>query len=185
MPSGKRIGDGVVGSSWCLKSFTPDLPSSALRRQEMRLHVLERIQRLSRPPEEVFTFFADALNLERITPPWLGFSVVTREPIEMRAGTLIDYRLKLHGIPLSWHTEIALWDPPRRFVDVQLSGPYRVWHHTHAFEPDGDGTIMRDVVRYGLPLGPIGELARLVLVRRDLDGIFDLRQEEVARLLDA
>jgi ligand-binding SRPBCC domain-containing protein len=151
----------------------------------MRLHLLERTQRLSCPPEVVFPFFADARNLERITPPWLSLSVVTPEPIEMRAGTLIDYRLELHGIPLSWHTEIALWEPPWRFVDVQLSGPYRVWHHTHAFAPDGDGTIMHDVVRYGLPLGPLGELARLMLVRRDLDGIFDFRRKEVARILDA
>ncbi|MBA3420731.1 MAG: SRPBCC family protein [Thermoleophilaceae bacterium] len=151
----------------------------------MRLHLLERSQRLSRPPDDVFPFFADALNLERITPPWLGLSVLTPEPIDMRAGTLIDYRLELHGIALSWHTEIALWEPPRRFVDVQLSGPYRVWHHTHTFSPDGDGTVMRDVVRYGLPLGPLGELARVVLVRRDLEDIFDFRQREVARILGA
>jgi len=151
----------------------------------MRLHLLERTQRLSRPPDEVFPFFADALNLERITPTWLGFSVVTPEPIEMRAGTLIDYRLRFHGSALSWHTEIALWDPPRRFVDVQLAGPYRVWHHTHTFEPDCDGTVMHDVVRYGLPLGPLGELARMVFVRRDLDRIFDFRQQEVARILGA
>ncbi len=151
----------------------------------LRLHVLERTQRLALPPETVFPFFADASNLERITPPWLGFSVVMPEPIEMRAGTLIDYRLKLYGIGLTWHTEIALWDPPRRFVDVQLSGPYRVWHHTHLFTPDGDGTIMRDVVRYGLPLGPLGELIRVLVVRRDLERIFDFRQKEVARILDA
>jgi ligand-binding SRPBCC domain-containing protein len=151
----------------------------------MRLHLLERTQRLSHPPEAVFPFFADALNLERITPPWLGFSVVSPEPVEMRAGTLIHYRLKLHGIALSWHTKIALWDPPRRFVDVQLSGPYRVWHHTHTFAVDGGGTIMRDAIRYGLPLGPIGELARALLVRRDLDAIFDFRHKEVARILDA
>ena len=151
----------------------------------MRLHLLKRTQRLSRPPEEVFSFFADALNLERITPPWLGFTVVTPEPIEMCAGRLIDYRLKLHGVALSWHTEIAIWDPPRCFVDVQLSGPYRVWHHTHTFEPDGDGTTMRDIVRYGLPLGPLGELARLLVVRRDLERIFEFRQKEVVRLLDA
>jgi ligand-binding SRPBCC domain-containing protein len=151
----------------------------------MRLHLLDRTQRLSRPPDDVFPLFADALNLERITPPWLGFSVVTPEPIEMRAGTLIDYRLKLHGIALNWHTEIALWDPPRRFVDVQLAGPYRVWHHTHSFAPDGDGTIMRDVVRYGLPLGWLGELAHLALVRSDLERIFDFRHAEVPRLIAA
>ena len=149
----------------------------------MGLHVLERTQRLAPPPEEVFPFFSDAANLERITPPWIGFRIATAQPIEMRRGTLIEYRLKLHGIPLNWHTEIALWDPPHRFVDVQLSGPYRLWHHTHSFEPDGEGTLMRDVVRYALPLGPLGEIAHLVLVRRDLSRIFDFRVEEVARLM--
>ena len=149
----------------------------------MGLHVLERTQRLAPPPEEVFPFFSDAANLERITPPWIGFRIATAQPIEMRHGTLIGYRLKLHGIPLNWHTEIALWDPPHRFVDVQLSGPYRLWHHTHSFEPDGEGTLMRDVVRYALPLGPLGEIAHLVLVRRDLSRIFDFRVEEVARLM--
>ena len=102
----------------------------------------------------------------------------------MRRGTLIDYRLKLHGIPLDWHTEIALWDPPDRFVDVQLSGPYKLWHHTHTFEPDGEGTVMRDVVRFALPFGPLGEIARRVLVQRDLDRIFDFRVDEVARGLE-
>ena len=102
----------------------------------------------------------------------------------MRRGTLIDYRLKLHGVPLNWHTEIALWDPPHRFVDVQLSGPYKLWHHTHTFEPSGDGTLMHDVVRFALPLGPLGEVARRVLVQRDLDRIFDFRVEEVARALE-
>jgi ligand-binding SRPBCC domain-containing protein len=151
----------------------------------MGVHVLRRAQRLPRPPEEVFPFFSDASNLERITPPWLGFRIVTPQPIRMREGTLIDYRLKLHGIALSWHTEIALWDPPRRFVDVQLSGPYRLWHHTHSFEPDGDGTLMRDTVRYALPLGALGEIAHLAFVRRELNRIFDFRVEEVARSMSA
>jgi len=151
----------------------------------MALHVLERTQRLDPPPDQVFSFFADAGNLERITPPWLGFSIVTPEPIDMRQGALIDYRLELHGIPLSWHTEIGLWDPPHRFIDVQLSGPYKLWHHTHTFEPNGGGTLMRDIVRYALPLGPLGEMARALLVRRDLDQIFDFRVEEVARLTAA
>jgi ligand-binding SRPBCC domain-containing protein len=102
----------------------------------------------------------------------------------MRRATRIDYRLKLRGIRLRWRTEIALWDPPHRFVDVQRSGPYRLWHHTHRFEPAGDGTIMTDVVRYALPFGPLGELAHLALVRRDLERIFDFRREQVARLVD-
>jgi ligand-binding SRPBCC domain-containing protein len=149
----------------------------------VRVHVLERSQHLARPPEEVFPFFASAANLERITPPWLGFRIVSPQPIEMRPGALIDYRLHLHGVGLDWRTEIVLWHPPHRFVDVQRSGPYRLWHHTHLFEPEGEGTRMRDVVRYGLPLGPLGALAHLALVRRDLERIFAFRQEAVARLL--
>jgi ligand-binding SRPBCC domain-containing protein len=131
-------------------------------------------------PDEVFPFFADARNLEAVTPPWLGFRVVTPGPISMAAGALIEYRLRLHGVPLRWRTTIAVWDPPRRFVDVQLSGPYRMWHHTHYFSraPDG-GTVMRDTVRYALPFGPLGALAHRLLVQRDLDRIFDFRRDAV------
>ena len=151
----------------------------------MRVHTLARSQRLEQPSEEVFPFFAAARNLERITPPWLGFRVLTPEPIEMRAGAMIDYRLELHRLALRWRTEIVLWDPPRRFVDVQRSGPYSLWHHTHSFEPCGEGTLMRDVVRYRLPLGPLGSLAHVAFVRRDLERIFAFRQREVARILGA
>jgi ligand-binding SRPBCC domain-containing protein len=144
------------------------------------VHVLQRSQRLPLPPEDVFPFFADAHNLEAITPPWLGFRVVTPRPIDMRPGALIEYRLELHRVPLRWRTRIAVWDPPRRFVDVQIAGPYRMWHHTHDFEPDGEGgTLMRDTVRYALPLGPVGALVHRALVRRDLAAIFDFRQEAV------
>ena len=146
----------------------------------MSVHILTREQRLPGPPGEVFPFFADAHNLEAITPPWLGFRVVTPGPIEMRAGTLLEYRLNLHRVPVRWRTRIAVWDPPARFVDVQLSGPYLLWHHTHDFEPDGrGGTVMRDTVRYALPLGPLGALAHRLLVRRDLAEIFDFRQRAV------
>lgn len=151
------------------------------RIQGMRVHVLEHSQRLPGAPQEVFAFFAEAYNLEEITPPFLGFEVVTPRPIEMREGTLIDYRLTLHGVRLRWRTRIEVWEPGQRFVDRQLSGPYRLWHHTHLFERDGSDTIMRDVVRYALPLGPLGELARLALVRRDLERIFAFRAREIRR----
>ena len=151
----------------------------------MRVHVLEREQRIAAPPEAVFRFFQDAYNLEAITPPFLGFRVVTDRPIDMRPGALIEYRLRLHGVPVRWKTRIEDFDPPHMFTDVQLSGPYRVWHHTHVFEPDGrGGTLMRDRVRYALPFGPLGGLAHLAFVRRDLRRIFDFRQEAVARRLD-
>ena len=146
----------------------------------MSLHVLRREQRLPGAPADVFPFFADARNLEAITPPLLRFRVVTPEPIVMRPGTLIQYRLRLRGVPVSWLTSIQEWDPPRRFVDVQLSGPYRLWHHTHDFEPDGEGrTVMRDTVRYALPLGSLGAVAHELIVRRDLAAIFDFRSEAV------
>lgn len=148
----------------------------------MRVHLLERTQRLPGSPEEVFPFFGDAANLEAITPAWLHFRIVTPQPIAMRPGALIEYRLRLHGVPVRWRTRIEEWDPGVRFVDQQISGPYALWHHTHEFTSDGpDHTLMRDVVRYALPLGPLGELARRLLVRRDLERIFDFRAEQVAR----
>ena len=146
----------------------------------MRTHLIEREQRLPAPPEEVFPFFEDAWNLEAITPPFLGFEVTTPRPLEMRPGALIDYRLRLHGVPVRWRTRIETFEPPHVFVDMQVSGPYRLWHHTHVFEPDGrGGTVMRDRVRYALPLGLLGELAHVAFVRRDLRRIFDFRREAI------
>jgi ligand-binding SRPBCC domain-containing protein len=146
----------------------------------MTVHVLERRQRLEVSPERAFAFFSDARNLETITPPWLRFHVLTPGTIEMRPGALIDYRLRLHGIPLTWRTRIAVWEPPRRFVDVQLRGPYALWEHTHTFEPAGaGGVVIRDRVRYALPFGRLGDLARR-FVRRDLDRIFDHRMRAIA-----
>jgi ligand-binding SRPBCC domain-containing protein len=150
-------------------------------------HVLRREQRLPGSPAEVFPFFADAGNLEAITPPWLRFEVVTPRPIAMRPGALIEYRLVLHRLPVAWLTRIEEWDtdPARpRFVDMQLTGPYKLWHHTHEFRahPDG-GTVMTDTVRYALPYGALGALAHRVLVRRDVELIFDYRARAVpARL---
>ena len=147
-------------------------------------HVLAREQRLPGSPAEVFSFFADAGNLEAITPPWLSFAIVTPRPIEMRVGALIEYRLALHGLPVSWLTRIEEWEPGVRFVDMQLAGPYKLWHHTHEFRSDGaGGTVMRDTIRYALPLGPLGKAARRLLVGRDLEGIFDFRRERVAQLV--
>ncbi len=145
------------------------------------VHLLERSQRLEVPPPRAFEFFADARNLEAITPPWLCFEMVTPEPITMRKGTLIDYRLKLHGIRIRWRTRIEIWEPPRRFVDVQLRGPYTLWEHTHTLEPDGDGAaVIGDRVRYALPFGPVGRIAHAAFVRRDLERIFDYRSQAVA-----
>jgi ligand-binding SRPBCC domain-containing protein len=147
-------------------------------------HTLRREQRLPGDPESVFGFFADAGNLEAITPPWLRFAIVTPRPIAMGVGTLIEYRLTLHRLPISWLTQITVWEPGVRFVDVQVTGPYRLWHHTHEFAADGSGgTLMRDTVRYALPFGPLGEIARRAFVARDLERIFAFRRAEVARRL--
>ena len=152
----------------------------------MPLSTLEREQRLAGTPDEVFPFFADAGNLEAITPPSLRFAIVTPRPIEMRAGALIEYRLRLRGLPVSWLTRIEEWEPGVRFVDMQLRGPYALWHHTHTFEPvAGDATLMRDTVRYALPGGPLGAIPHALFVRRELDAIFDFRARRVPELLAA
>lgn len=147
------------------------------------IHTLEREQVLDVAPAEAFEFFADAFNLEAITPPWLHFALDTPGPIDMRAGTLIRYRLRLHGLPIRWLTRIDAWDPGHRFEDVQVRGPYRLWHHSHTFVAHDRGTLMRDRVRYALPLGPLGQIAHAALVRRDLRRIFDYRAEAVASRL--
>jgi ligand-binding SRPBCC domain-containing protein len=149
-----------------------------------QVHLLERQQRAPLSIAQTFAFYGDALNLERITPPWLGFEVTTPRPIEMGVGTLIEYRLRLHGVPVRWRTRIEAWEPPYRFVDVQVRGPYSLWEHTHTFEEDGpEATVIRDRVRYSIPFGPLGDLADRLLVRRDLKRIFDYRRDAVVREL--
>jgi ligand-binding SRPBCC domain-containing protein len=150
----------------------------------MRTYVLEREQIVRAPLDEVFEFFSAARNLEALTPPWLRFEVLTPEPIPMHGGTVIEYRLRLRGIPLRWVTLIDEWEPGRRFVDRQLRGPYRLWHHTHDFAEHPDGTLVRDRVRYQIPLGPLGALAHVAFVRRDLARVFDFRQAAVRRLIE-
>lgn len=131
---------------------------------------------LPQPPEAVFAFFADARNLEQITPPFLRFEVLTPAPILMRAGTLIDYRLRVHGFPIRWQTEITEWNPPHRFTDRQLRGPYTLWHHTHTFSDQNGGTNCCDEVRYR-PRG--GSLVNLLFVRRDIEKIFAYREQQL------
>ncbi len=146
-------------------------------------HVLQRSTWIPRPLEEVHRFFSDVANLERITPPELRFRILTPLPVEIRPGALIDYRLSLFGVPFDWRTEITRWEPPHRFVDTQLSGPYRQWIHLHEFTPEREGTRMRDRVDYVLPLGRLG-LVGLPLVRRQLDRIFDFREAAIRKLLE-
>lgn len=145
--------------------------------------VLERTQVVPIPIDEAFAFFADARNLERITPPWLRFAIREPRPGELAAGALLHYSLVLHRFPVRWTTAIRTWEPPHAFVDVQLRGPYRLWEHTHTFEPVEGGTLIRDRVEYALPYGPLGALAHVAFVRRDLRRIFDYRRDAIAALL--
>ena len=149
----------------------------------MRVHRLTRSQRLERPLDEVFAFFSRAENLERITPEWLRFEVRGTEPADVRDGTLIHYRLRLHGLPLRWTSRIEEWRPGESFVDRQLRGPYRLWHHRHTFRADGNGTLLGDDVHYALPLGPLGEVGHRLFVKRDLERIFDHRYAAVQGLI--
>ncbi len=149
----------------------------------MAEYILKRELTLDLPRVEVFDFFADAGNLERITPPELNFHIITPKPIDIRKGALIDYKLKMRGLPVKWRTEISVWDPPYKFVDQQLKGPYKQWIHTHTFtELESNKTLIEDEVRYRLPMEPLGDIAHFFVVR-ELNYIFDYRQKAVAEIL--
>jgi hypothetical protein len=132
-------------------------------------------------PEAIFPFFADARNLELLTPDWLSFRILTPQPIEMRVGTLIDYRIKVHGLPLRWRTRIARWEPPWAFADEQLRGPYALWHHTHTFTPADGGTILGDEVVMRPKGGPLAPLVMRMFVRGDVERIFRHRATVMAQ----
>ncbi|MHC5064719.1 MAG: SRPBCC family protein [Planctomycetota bacterium] len=137
-----------------------------------------------RPIDEVFEFFADAHNLNELTPPWLSFSILTPAPIEMRVGARIDYKIRVHGMPMRWRSEISVWDPPHRFVDEQLKGPYKLWHHEHSFQSVDGGTSISDLVQYRGRGGVLEPLIHKLFVRRDLDKIFSYRLKRLAELYD-
>lgn len=134
-----------------------------------------------RPLPEVFAFFSDARNLEAITPAELEFHILTEGEIPMCDGALIDYRLKLSGVPFKWRTRILRWEPPFGFVDEQVSGPYSIWHHIHSFTDEGDRVRMDDEVFYRLPLWPLGELAA-PFVKRRIEGIFSYRTKKIREI---
>jgi ligand-binding SRPBCC domain-containing protein len=150
----------------------------------MKTHLLERKQLIPRKPEEVFPFFENPLNLRRLTPPWLGLRIRSSDPIEMKVGAEISYSLHWLGIPLRWRTVITRYRPPAEFIDTQVNGPYLLWHHTHSFRLEDGGTEMTDVVRYQLPLGLLGSLAHALVVRRQLERIFDYRAVAVSRIFE-
>jgi hypothetical protein len=146
----------------------------------MRIFSFDSEQWISRPLGEVFPFFADPRNLETITPPWLRFELKARGNLEMRRGLKIDYRLRLRGIPFSWQSEITVWDPPVRFVDEQVRGPYGLWRHDHRFEEKDGRTLVRDHVDYAVPGG---WLVQKLVVRREVDKIFEFRRRTLEKIL--
>ncbi len=147
-----------------------------------RTYQLNREQWIPKPIDEAFAFFSRPENLEEITPPWLGFHIV-RSDKQLHAGSLIHYKLRIHGLPMRWTSEITAWEPPYRFVDTQLRGPYKRWRHEHTFSEQNDGTLIRDHVDYALPLGILGEIAHTLMVRREVETIFKFRRQRLEQLL--
>jgi hypothetical protein len=145
----------------------------------MRVFELRNEVWLPRPVEEVFPFFSDAYNLERLTPSFLKFEFLTPGPIDVKIGTLVDYRISLHGVPVKWQTGFTAWEPPYRFVDEQRKGPYRMWIHEHTFESRDGGTVARDYVRYSM-FG--GIIAQKLIVERDLKQVFDYRNQRLLEI---
>ena len=144
----------------------------------MQIHQFSSEIWLGRPIEEVFAFFSDAANLDSITPPWLSFRTITRQPIEMHAGTVIDYKLRVRGFPVCWRTEITEWEPPYHFLDEQIRGPYRLWIHAHEFQSRNGGTLVCDTVRYAVPFD---WLLHKFVVRPDVQRIFSYRADCLRR----
>jgi ligand-binding SRPBCC domain-containing protein len=148
----------------------------------VRIHTFTAEQWLPRPLEEVFAFFSDAGNLDLLTPAWLSFQVLTPRLIPLHPGALIDYRLRWHGLSLSWRTQIKVWDPPGRFVDEQVKGPYSKWLHEHTFEEKDGGTLVRDTVDYAVPGWVLGPIVHRLFVGPDVRRIFAYRRKKLAAL---
>lgn len=143
---------------------------------------LTREQWVLQPLEEAFAFFSRPENLQEITPGWLDFHIV-RVDQPLHTGSLIEYRLRWHGIPMRWTSEITDWSPPQRFIDNQIRGPYALWHHQHGFTAENGGTRIRDQVQYALPFGIGGRLAHWLRAGRDGEAIFDFRRQRLEELL--
>ena len=150
-----------------------------MARETHRLHVSVRLRH---PLSEVFPFFVDARNLERITPPWLRFSVLTPGEIPMREGVTIDYQLRLRGIPIRWTSRISAWEPPHRFIDEQDRGPYLTWRHEHRFHEEDGMTVAEDKVAYAVPGG---RLVNRFLVAPDLRRVFAYRCMRLREVFDS
>ncbi|HEX3156247.1 MAG TPA: SRPBCC family protein [Candidatus Angelobacter sp.] len=145
-------------------------------------YILNFKQQVQRPLPEIFDFFSRAENLEALTPPWLNFRILNVNPQPVQQGTMINYSLRVHGIPLRWTSEIVEWEPPHCFVDLQLRGPYKLWRHEHRFEPSDGGTLISDTISLSLPLGFLGQLAYKIKVRSDVQEIFAFRKNKIRTL---
>jgi ligand-binding SRPBCC domain-containing protein len=150
----------------------------------MITYKLEKESFIPKPVEEVFAFFSRAENLEKVTPSRLQFRILTELPIKMHSGSMIDYQLKIWGLPFLWRTEITVWDPPYRFVDIQAKGPYRKWIHEHRFEKSGDGTQMLDTVEYAVPGGWFAPIIHKFFIKKDLEAIFKYRQRKYEEIFN-
>lgn len=150
----------------------------------MRVRTLTTETWLPAPLEEVFAFFSNAHNLDTLTPPWLHFRILTPRPIQLCRGALIEYRLQLRGLPIFWRTEISVWEPPFRFIDRQLHGPYRQWVHEHTFEARDGGTLLRDRVDYAVPGWVLEPVVHAVFVGPEVRRIFDYRERKMRELFD-
>ncbi len=148
----------------------------------MKTYTLHREQWISQPRQTVFNFFSQPENLECITPPWLNFRILT-PGVEMQRGSIIEYKLRIRGLPVRWRTVIEEWNPPLHFTDVQLKGPYKLWRHTHRFAESGGGTAMEDTVVYALPFGPIGQIVHRLQVARDVNRVFEYRNQHIEQAI--
>ena len=150
----------------------------------MKIYRLDREQIVNRPLDQTFQFFADPRNLEVLTPAFLRFRFVRQPPATLAAGVILDYRIRLYGVPIHWRTRIDIWEPPARFVDSAIGGPYALWRHSHLFQDAGGGrTLVKDLVEFALPMGPLGTVAYHLFVARSLRRIFDFRTEKLKSLL--
>ena len=145
----------------------------------LKIYELRRQVTIPAPVGDVFSFFSAAENLNLITPPWLYFKILTPLPVIMKKNALIDYSIKFLGFRMTWRTEIKVWQPPDRYVDRQIKGPYRVWEHTHLFEEKGGDTQMEDVIRYAVPGFVLSPLIHFLFVRPQLDKIFTFREKSI------
>ncbi len=145
-------------------------------------HLFQRTVWLPAGRDHIFDFFSRPENLQLVTPRWLDFRILTPLPVEMKVGALFDYRIRLYGVPVTWRAKITAWDPPRRFEDTQLAGPYTIWIHEHLFEPENGGTRMTDRIRYRSRGGPVEPLVNSLFVRSRLEKIFAFREEAFRQL---